>query len=284
VADGFASVPGGHFRWGVDHRPMLLIYDLDYGEQAACFYGGGGEGAVMLDCGGSRSFRYRVAPSLKRLGIAPDSAVLSHPDGGHLGGGMVMDEFPIQQVLMPVRRSRSGVYKGWLAEAPSHGVAVHHADELASVDFPDGAVLEILHAPDGSQPNARANERVAVFRMNWRGWRFLFLGDAGLETEYAMLDAGVDISADVLIAGKNRSDVSISDRLLEAVSPRVMVLSNDDFPAEEQRSSERLDYWRSIGVEVFDQAESGGVTLRVDESMLEVDGFVSGQSLQLTPR
>ncbi|MEN9974362.1 MAG: hypothetical protein RLZZ282_368, partial [Verrucomicrobiota bacterium] len=90
-AAGFAAIPGGHFQVGRSSEPMWVIYDLEYGAGAACFTGGSG-GAVLLDCGDRQSFRHCVMPSLRKLGIVPDAVVLSHPDGGHLGGGAAVWE------------------------------------------------------------------------------------------------------------------------------------------------------------------------------------------------
>lgn len=280
IADGFAAVPGGHFRWGLDHQPRLIVYDLDYGDQALCFHGGRGEGTVMVDFGGRRSFQYQVAPSLKRLGLVPDSVVLTHPDGGHLGGGgQVAQELGIQQVLLPVRQARSRDYQEWLDLV---GVSRLFAEEVDALPFPNDALLEILYVPTRDADNARADQRVVVSRLHWRGWKILLMSDAGMTTEKKLLEMEVDVSADVVVAGKNRTDLSLCDAFVDAVNPRVMVLTHSEFPVAEQRSARRMSHWREQGVEVFDQSQSGAVTMTIDEDgSLIVEGFANGQLLKL---
>jgi competence protein ComEC len=254
---------------------MLIVYDLGYGSGAACF-SAGRDGAVLMDCGDRRGFKRIVAPSLRRLGIEPDSVVISHADGTHLGGGgQVWTTFPIRQALMPVELSRSPTYQVWMGESPGFGVALRMARAGDTVRFPDQATLEVIHAPDPLAKNARADERVAVFRLHWRGWKLLFTSDAGMSTELKLLDAGKDVAADVIIAGRNRSDISICDRFLDAVRPKAIIASNPTHPPEEMIPPRTLEYWRSQGIHVIDQRESGGVTVTVDEDgSLRIEGFL----------
>jgi len=284
-ARGFSAIPGSHFMLGGEKQPMLLVYDLEYGAGAACFTDGAGA-AVLIDCGGRQSFDFVVATSLQRLRIVPDSVVLSHPDGGHLGGGPpVWETFPIRQALLPVKRSRSPSFRAWIEQAPQNGVRIHHADSTRSLALPDGATLEILHAPDPHAYNALADDRVAVFRLHWHGWKILLTSDAGMGTELRMLDALTDVSADLIIAGRHRSDLTLCDRFLDAVNPLAIIASNKSYPEGEAVPPAAIAYWKSRGIHVIDQAASGAVTLRVDDAgSLRIEGFLSPQPVVLQPR
>jgi competence protein ComEC len=284
-AEKFAAIPGGHFQVGRETRPQLLVYDLPFGAGAACF-SAGNDGAVLIDCGDRKSFKRTVAPSLRNLGIEPDSVIISHPDGNHIGGGnAVWRAFPIRQALMPVQLSRSPSFRAWMSEAPLEGVSLHQARAGASMNLPDGARLEVLHAPDPLAKNALADERVAVFRLHWRGWKILLTSDAGMKTELKLLDAKKDVSADVIIAGRNRTDITLCDRFLNAVNPRAIIASNPTSPIEEKLPESAVAYWKSRGIEVIDQRQSGGVTLHFDEEEnLRIEGFLSTAPVILTPR
>jgi ComEC/Rec2-related protein len=284
-ARGFSAIPGGHFTVGGEKRPMLLVYDPEYGDGGACF-SDGRNSAVLLDCGGRQSFKHLVAPSLRRLGIAPDSVVLSHPDGGHLGGGSaVWEAFPIRQALLPVKRSRSPSFRAWIEQGPENGIRIQQAAAGGTLALPDGATLEILHVPDPHALHSLADERVAVFRLHWRGWKLLLTGDAGMGAELRMLDALTDVSADVIIAGRNRTDLSLCDRFLDAVKPRAIIASNAAYPEGEAVPPAAMDYWKSRGIRVIDQAAAGGVTLRVDDAgNLRIEGFLGPAPLILPPR
>ena len=285
TARGFAAVPGGHFQLRQDSGPFLLVYDLERGAGAACFVGGD-SGAVLIDCAGRHDFKRRIAPSLRRLGVAPDSVVLSHPDGGHLGGGAAVWEIlPIRQVLLPVERSRSPAYRSWVNDAPAAGISTRQAKMSESLPMPDGARLEVIHVSDPRSQHAIADDRVAIFRLHWRGWKLLFTSDAGLGTELDLLDAKIDVSADVIIAGRHAGDATLSDRFLDAVDPQSIVASHADFPPEEILKPEVVKYWRSRGIKVIHQGQAGGVTIRVDDSgNLRLEGFSDQSVMILKPR
>ncbi len=285
AAEGFAAIPGGHFQFAAESEPFLLVYDLDKGAGAACFSGGKGN-AVLLDCGDRYSFKRQVAPSLRRLGISPDSVVLSHPDSGHLGGGAaVWTTFPIRQALLPVSRSRSAGFQSWVKAAPAAGIQTLTASGISELPMPDGALLEILHAPDELSKNSIADERVAIYRLHWRGWKFLFTSDAGANTEAAMLAANKDLSADVIIAGRHRSDTSLSDPFLDAVNPQVIVSSHSAHPAAEQLQPGTVSYWRSRGIQAIHQGKSGGVTIKINPTGdLLLEGFADRSLIKLAKK
>ncbi|MES2438590.1 MAG: ComEC/Rec2 family competence protein [Verrucomicrobiota bacterium] len=285
TARGFSAIPGGHYQIRRGTEPFLLVYDLEYGAGAACF-SDGKDASVLIDCADPYSFRRRVAPSLRRLGVSPDSVVLSHPDGGHLGGGRaVWETLPIRQVLLPVEKSRSPAFRDWAEEAPAAGIRTMQAKDFHDLPLPDGARLEILHVPDARSPHAVADERVAIFRLHWRGWKLLFTSDAGMGTELEMLDARQDVAADVIIAGRHQGDATLCDRFLNAVNPQAIVASHSDFPPEERLKPDTVDYWRSRGIQVMHQGQAGGVTLRVDEAgNLRLEGFADQSVMILKPR
>lgn len=285
TAEGFSAIPGGHIQLKRDSQPFLLIYDLEHGAGAAVF-SGGKSGAVLMDCADRYSFRRRILPSLRRLGVVPDSVVLSHPDGGHLGGGAaVWEAFPIRQALLPVVLSRSKTFQSWVVEAPLAGIKTMQAAEFHDLPMPDRARLEILHVPDAHSLNAIADDRVAIFRLHWRGWKLLFTSDAGVPTEMELLETHRDISADVIIAGRHRGDQSLCDPFLAAVKPQAIIACHSKFPISEQLKPEFVKYWRSCGIKVVHQGESGGVTLRVDDvGNLRLEGFADQSVMVLKPR
>ncbi|KAB2642904.1 MAG: DUF4131 domain-containing protein [Verrucomicrobia bacterium] len=277
-----SAVPYGHFNLHRSNQPFLLVYALDRGAAAACL-ATASDGAVLLDCGDSFGFKRRVMPSLRQLGVAPDSVVLSHPDGRHLGGGApVWEAFPIRQVLLPVARARSASYQAWVSDAPKAGILSLQATATRALPMPDGASLEILYAPDPAGTVTRADDRVAIYRLHWHSWNILFTSDAGAGTETKLLATGSDLAADVIIAGRHQSDLSLSDAFLEKVHPAAIIASNAEFPIEERLPPQQAAFWRASGIRVFDQEQTGAVTLSIDAAGdLLLEGFVDHSSMRL---
>lgn len=285
-AEIFAAVPGGNFRTTRQPPPALRIYDLPHGAGAACFSAGGA--SALIDCGGRASFRYEVLPSLRQLGLEPDSIVLSHPDGGHLGGGsQVWTALPVKQALLPVAHARSPAFREWRESERTGRVKCFAAAAIGSLPLADAARLEILHAPeDTGNPRAHgpADLRVAVFRLHWRGWRFLFTSDAGISTEEKLLAARRDLAADIIIAGSSDERISLTPSFLDAVRPRVIIIGSPHAPGAVSAGDPRPAYWRSRGIHVIPQESSGGVTITPEPSgALVFTGFSDASRFTLLP-
>ena len=237
---------------------------------------------MLIDAGDRSGFRRAVLPSLRRLGIAPDAVVISPPDGGHFGaGGEVFDALPVRQVLLPVADSRSPALQSWLQGARTAGAAVLQANPRATLPVGDGAMLDVLLAPDLALARASADERVAVFLLRCNGWRVMLTNDAGAAAELALLRSGMDLGADVIVAGRNRRDHTLSPDFLDAVHPRAVVATHADFPEPERIPEDLVAELQRRGVPLFHQGQAGGVTLRFRQDALEINGFVNGQTIQL---
>jgi ComEC/Rec2-related protein len=283
MAEGFAAVPLGHATLPRDRpgKNFLVVHDTGHGGGAACLHDGGS--SVIFDAGHRPAFRRTYLPSLRHLALRPRSMVLSHPDGGHLGGAAeALDAFPVRQILLPVERARSTAYRDVTTAAAGRGVATARGIRGTRYPVSPTAWLEVLHEPDPWNWHAVADERVMITRLHWHGWRILFTADAGLTTERALLEGGAEIAADVIVAGRNRHDGSLGDDFLAAVRPRAIIASHADHPPEERVPPR----WRAAcerkGIEIFHQGESGAVTLVVDEKGgLTLRGFVDGRELRL---
>jgi ComEC/Rec2-related protein len=274
-AGWFSNLPAAHFQMRRPSQTKLTVFSLDQGAGAACFSGADGS-AVLIDCGDPAGFRHRIAPALRDLGIVPDSVVVTHPDGRHLGGGsLVWNAFPIRQALLPVERARSPTYRTWLEQAPVRRLHMNRLAPGARLPLPDGATLEVLHLPDPSAVNALADDRVAILRLHWRGWRILITSDAGMDAEIELLESRRDIAADVIVAGRHATASCLADRFIAAVAPKAIIATNADFPEGERLPDEDVAFWESLGIAVFDLTKTGAVTLTIDESgQFLIDGFL----------
>jgi len=282
-AEAFANLPGGHFQFQGDRSPALLVYALDGGAGAASFADTNGR-AVLFDCGDRYGFDRIIAPSLQRRGILPDTVTLSHPDSEHIGGGSeVWKKFPIRRVLLPVEKARSVHFRNWLEAGEQ--LKVMFPGEEGEIPMPDGARLEILNVPDPFYQSLAADERVAVFRLHWRGWKILLTSDAGLETERLLIESGVDLSADLIIAGSHATQACPGEAFLDHVRPLAIIAHSSDRPANQRLRSVTVKRWESRGVTVLNQRITGAVTIRVDPAgNLRLEGFADRSALSLKPR
>jgi beta-lactamase superfamily II metal-dependent hydrolase len=166
--------------------------------------------------------------------------------------------------------------------AQARGIATPLGRRGVKFDISPDAWLEVLHEPDAWNWHTVADERVMVTRLHWHGWRVLFTADAGYATERAMLEAGGDLQADVIVAGRHRHDASLGDDFLAAVRPQAIIAGHADFPPEERVPDDWAAACEKRGTRVFPQGRTGAATLAVEkDGALVIRGFLDGSELRL---
>jgi competence protein ComEC len=258
TAKFFAALPLGHVR--IDPARLwrgtpceVTVLALDHGGGVARIDTPQGR-QWLIDCGGLKHWNRTLRPHLERAPVNQLSGIfLTHSDSYHTGAlGHVSTLFHPQEV-----RQAAGLTAGMRFE------------------LEEGARLEVLFPPVAWQAGV-ADDRAVVLRLEHRGFRVLFMSDAGFLTEKALLASGVDLRADVLVMGRHGSDFCGLPEFIRAVHPGAVVCSNNRFPEQERAPESWRKRIEGMGAMVFDQAVTGAVTLRLDDVGLEARAFTGG--------
>ncbi|RYD48750.1 MAG: hypothetical protein EOP83_26080, partial [Verrucomicrobiaceae bacterium] len=283
MATFFAAAPGGNttVARGWPGKDFLIVYDVGHGGGAACLKDG--DTSVLFDIGSKSGFRRTVLPSLRYLALRPQNIVLSHPDGGHIGGTVeALDALPVRQILIPVDKARSTNFRDIMAVSQKRDIKTRRGLRGMKFDISPDAWFEVLHEPDAHDQNAVADGRVMITRLHWHGWRVLFTNDAGLGAERKMLEGGGDLKADVIVAGRHLHDSSLGDDFLAAVQPKAIIASHADFPRAERVPEDWAAACEKRGTRVFHQGWTGAVTLvAAGDGSLVIRGFLDGSEVTL---
>ncbi len=281
TAGVFASIPGASTATRLPAEDTLIIYDLSFGSSAACFAPVGGN-AVLIDAGGTHSLRSEVGPSLRRLGIVPDSVVFTHSDAGHVTSPTLLNEmFPLRQVAMGMEPAPGSVAADWrnFSDREVNVIAFAEGDTF---DLGGGAVGEVLLSPRDGKLGSIADDRCLVFMMHWKGWKILWTGDAGRVSENALLASGRELSADVIIAGLHETDFSLTPDFLEAVNPQAIVTGRAAGCGMDSIRDIQRKKWARSGIREFHQEETGGLTVtHTEDGGLLFRGFADGSEAEL---
>ena len=172
--------------------------------------------------------------------------------------------------------------KAWKSAGANGGdTSVLEAGQHFTLD--ETVKLEVLFPPKTWQAGV-ADDRAAVLRLECRGFRLLFMGDAGFLTEKALLASGQDLRADVLVMGRHGSDFCGLPEFIRAANPGAVVFSNNRFPETERAPGSWQERIAGMGITLFDQALTGGVTLRIDKTGLKLGAFANDATWQRNPR
>lgn len=284
TAGYFAGLPGASSPIGISKEDSLVIYDLDYGASAACFAPGAGN-SVLIDTGGKFSLEYELGPSLMKLGMRPDSAILTHADARHAAPPeMMLEMFPLRQAASGMTAARGSVGEMW-ADFGAENVRVIHPGEGNLLDFGGGAWGEVLLSVKDGHGGSLADDGAMVLRLHWKGWKILFVGDAGRMGEEALLDSGVDLESDVIVAGMHESDLSLTEPFVAAVDPQAIVVARPTGCEMDVHRGFQMKAWRKDGISVIEQAETGGITVTVGaDGELTFRGFADNSETLLRKR
>lgn len=193
-----------------------------------------------------------ILPVLRQQGIHTlDRLLLSHDDLDHTGGAAsILKGMPVGDVL--------GAWPASLAAAGHVRRAGCHAGQewLAG-----GWTFAILSPQTLSPQGLSDNNRSCVLRVSRGKAALLLPGDLEAPGEFALMDEGVRVQAEVLVLGHHGARQASTAEWLTEVSPRLAIasagyLNHFGHPAKAVR--ERL---RQAGIPMLNTAVAGAITL-----------------------
>ena len=232
---------------------------------------------ILMDAGrtwtGGDAGRTVVVPYLRRFGGDLDLFVLSHPHADHVGGAAT-----ILRALHPSAyrdaafAGGSESYRRSLLTADSTGVRwsrVHPGDSLAI----DGVSVMFL-APDSAWSAALRDPNLAstIALVQYGAVRFLLTGDAEApEESWLLAHAANELHADVLKVGHHGSSTSSSAPFLDAVRPRIALVSVGVGNGYGHPSEAVMRDLSDRGVEVLRTDQLGTIVVRTNGRSLSVE-------------
>lgn len=234
---------------------------------------------VLVDAGrawsGGDAGRRAVVPYIRRRGGEVALFVLSHPDADHVGGAAsVIEALRPHAFWDAAYLGTSSSYRNALAVAARRGVPwhrVHPGDTLRL----DGVLLRVL-APDSAWTAASddPNDASAVLMVEYGTVRFLLMGDAEAGEEHWIEEHWDDsaLHADVLKSGHHGSKTSSTAPFLDAVRPRLAVISVGAGNTYRHPSPPVLQAYAERGILAFRTDQVGSIVVSTDGHRLRIAG------------
>ena len=259
----------------------LLINFIDVGQGDSILIETPDNRKILIDAGGKpytggspdKIGSQIVVPFLHRKGInCLDLVVLTHPHDDHAGGmGPVLQEIKVKEVLDTALPYESYAYKNFLRLINRNRIKYNIAKAGQVIDLGD-VKASILGPPEQfiegtlSDPNNNS----IVIRLVYGNTSFLLTGDLAFEGEKEIIDSGYPIKSDVLKIGHHGSATSTSDEFLDAVSPKIAVISVGKDNKFGHPSGITLDKLSERGIKTYRTDEDGAVFVRSDGRRIEV--------------
>lgn len=236
---------------------------------------------ILLD-GGSRS-QAKVGtevlvPNLLLLGARRlDAVIISHPDADHVNGlPDVLEELPVARVLDPEIPDEGTDYQQVVAICKAKAIPRFQLRAGQQINLDRQTRLRIL-APGSNLlvgTSSDTNNNSLVCLLEYGRTRMLFTGDLQEEGEALLRSRVNDLQADVLTAAHHGSRNGTSEALLDAVRPRIVVISAQG--GEEHPHPGTLRRLRDRGAVILRTDVHGQIRLRSNGSTWRFTTFRNG--------
>ena len=216
----------------------------------------------LIDCGSEDAVNFTLKNYLRAQGVNKiPRLVLTHGDLRNTGGAEALDElFGVGEIDTGAIQFRSSAYRKIVAEfdkPPSRHRIFNLGDTAGR--------WRVLY-PGAMNDFPRADDNALVLLGNFPGARILLLSDLGRAGQSALLAGTNDLRADIVVAGLPDEGEPLSDVLLNAIQPRVIVIADSEFPATRRARRELKDRLEQSGILVIYTRDSGAVKIVMDKS------------------
>ena len=280
----FAQIPGGHFYVEHPHWPEKLVAKitvLDIGTGAAIHLRTG-NADWLFDCGSERSYQRVVREYLHWAGVNRLAGLLlTHGDALHLGGTtQLLDDFPRVRLVDNPAPDRSTIHRQLQRLFQQRRI---QSDALAAGDsfrLSRDVIAHVLFPPRNFSSPIADDQAYVIQLLVEPAASVLFMSDAGIKTEEALLAGHSNVRSDIIIKGQHHSGESGSEAFLDAVRPGLIIASSRDFPVQERISDTWAEELQKHGIKLFRQDQTGAVTLRIGRDSWEAQSYLTGETFR----
>ncbi len=208
------------------------------------------DGEAMLIDGGNAEDGNLIAAYLKKENVSTlDYLICTHAHEDHCGGlSGALSVVSVKNVLAPQTEADTEVYQNFKDKTAAQGLSIQRPS--AGDSFMLGSSTVLIVGPI-NENSGDPNNTSIVIKLTYGGTSFLFTGDAERDEEQDILNAGYDISADVLKVGHHGSDSSTSYVWLREIMPNYAVISVGKDNTYGHPAEEVLSRLRDADVQVF---------------------------------
>lgn len=211
-----------------ENKDVLHVAFLDVGQGDSIFIQTPSGKQALIDGGAEEYVLQReLGAVLPWHDTSIDLLIPTHPDKDHIGGlEYALDRFSFDAVLQSRASANTATAKRVAEDIALETPKIISAQsgQVIILDSTYGVYLQIL-SPFGDVSTWSDNDASTTFRLVYGEFEVMLTGDASTAVEDMLVQSGVDLQSDVLKLGHHGSKTSTSEKFLQSVSPKYVVVS-----------------------------------------------------------
>jgi competence protein ComEC len=249
---------------------QLEVSFLNIGQGDSIFIKAPNGNQMMIDGGPGRVVLGELGKVMPFYDRSIDLLLVTNPDKDHMAGFIdILNSFKIESVIEPGTKPDTAVYREF-----ERAVATEQAKKIIARDgmrvmLDPETYFEIVF-PDRDVSKLETNTGSIVGKLVYQNSCVVFPGDSPEGVETFLVARGDDLHCDVLKVGHHGSRTSTSERFLDAVTPRVAVISAGLHNSYGHPHKEVLDALAAHHVIVLGTYDQGRITLVSDGTHFSV--------------
>ena len=249
---------------GCTREKLFSVHIIDVGQGDSIFIQTLEDKRILIDAGDEEA-EHTVYSYLKRKGVKKiDVLIATHPDTDHIGSmDYIIDKFKISHFYMPDAKTDSEAFYNLLDSCRDKNLKIEYLTKGDVLKIDSSTTIEILSPSTITDKN---NLNSIVSLLNYKGYEFLFTGDAEKENESEILSSCNLPDIEFLKAGHHGSSSSSTNEFIEKLKPEAVAIScgyNNDY-GHPHRSV--LDTFRENGSVVYRTDKNGSLVFYCDEN------------------
>jgi ComEC/Rec2-related protein len=239
----------------------LTVLPLD-GGHAVFVDAAGQQNDWLIDCGDEDAVNFTLKDFLRAQGVNKiPRLILTEGDSKNCGGAQSLDQlFGVGELWTSGVKFRSTAYRDAVSEfekQPSRHKVLNCGDNIGS--------WQVL-SPGATNDFSRADDSALVLLGNFSGAKILLLSDLSRIGQSDLLSRTNDLRADIVVAGLPNEGEPLSNALLDAIQPKIIVIADSEFPANRRAGRELKNRVAGKNATVIYTRDSGAVKILADRN------------------
>jgi beta-lactamase superfamily II metal-dependent hydrolase len=215
----------------------------------------------LIDCGNESAVNFTLKSFLRAQGVNKiPRLVLTEGDLKNCGGAELLDQlFGVGELWTSPVHFRSAVYNETITtfEKSSRYKILNCGDRIGN--------WQVLWPP-ATNNFSRADDNALVLLGSFSSVKILFLSDLSRDGQSELLARPNNLRADIVVSGLPDEGGPLSDALIDAIQPKVIVIVDSEFPATRRANPKLRKRLEQKKIPVIYTRDSGAVKIVTDKT------------------